>query len=256
LQNRLRIEREALRAPFRRGRIERFGRGDVLCDIGSVRADIGVTGAADGGVGVVSFLHHGAEEAREFGDWPREDRSAEIDIAEQAIQGIRKLAIRRVAKKPLGHLRKMRRRGHGEIFLALEVMKERTLRETGRAADIVHRARRVALGADHLHRRVQQAGARVRLGLAGDCFHIRFIPTSWYARQAVSFRRIRRDPTLSVSPYPPSNVARSCVAQLQAASIPVFAVKAAVTIYEAVLIGHTFDPGIAKPERERLGRHS
>ena len=35
-----------------------------------------------------------------------------------------------------------------------------------------------------------------------------------------------------------------------------FAVKAAVTIYEAVLIGHTFDPGIAKPERERLGRHS
>ena len=151
-----------------------------------MRADIGVTGAADRGVGVLSFLHHCAKEARKFGDWPREDRRAEIDIAEQAIQGIRELTIRRAAEKPLGHLRKMRRRSDREIFLALEVMKERTLREAGRAADIVHRARRVALRADHLHRRVEQAGARVRLGLAGDCLHVTVVPTSWYARQVAS----------------------------------------------------------------------
>jgi len=172
LQHRLCIEREALRAPFRRGRVERFGRGDVLCDIGSVRADIGVTGAADRGVGVVGLLHHGAEEAREFGDWPREDRRAEIDITEQAIQRIGELAIRRVAEKPLGHLRKMRHRGDREVFLALEVMKERTLRKMGRAADVVDRARRVALRADHLHRRVEQAGARVRLGPGRGCVHV------------------------------------------------------------------------------------
>ena len=188
MQHRLRIEREALRAPLRLGRIKRFGRGDVLRDIGSVRADIGVTGAADRGVGVVSFLHHGAEEAGELWEGSGEDSFAEIDIAQQAIQGIRELVIRRVAEKSLGHLRKMRRRGDREIFLALEVMKERTLCQTGRLADVVHRARRVALRADHLHRRIEQAGARVSLALGRGCVHVLFIPTSWYARQAVSFR--------------------------------------------------------------------
>ena len=185
MQHRLRIERKALRAPLHRGRIKRFGRGDVLRDIGSVRADIGVTGATDRGVGVVSFLHHGAEEAGELWEGSGEDSCAEIDIAEQAIQGIREPAIRRVAEKPLGHLRKMRGRGDREIFLALEVMKESTLCQTGRLADIVHRARRVALRADHLHRRIEQAGARVRLALGRGCVHVLFIPTGWYLRQAV-----------------------------------------------------------------------
>ena len=164
LQNRLGIERQTLRAPLRSGRIERSRRSDVPSNLGSVRADIGVTCAADRGVGVVGLLHHGAEEAGELGDGSDQYRRAEIDVAEQAIQGIRQLAIGRVTEKPLGHLRKMRGRGDRKVFLALEVMKERTLREAGRAADIVHRARRVALRADHMHRRVEQAGARVGPG--------------------------------------------------------------------------------------------
>src|SRR5262249_53583798 len=80
LQHRLRIERETLRAPLRIGRVERFSRGDVLGDLGDVRPDIGVTRVADRGVRVVRLLHHGAEEAGEFGDRSGEDRRAEIDI--------------------------------------------------------------------------------------------------------------------------------------------------------------------------------
>jgi hypothetical protein len=38
--------------------------------LGSVRANIDVTGTADRGVGVVSLLYHGAEEAGESGTGP------------------------------------------------------------------------------------------------------------------------------------------------------------------------------------------
>jgi hypothetical protein len=51
-------------------RVGRFGRGDVLRGLGSVRANIDVTGTADRGVGVVSLLHHGDEEAGESGTGP------------------------------------------------------------------------------------------------------------------------------------------------------------------------------------------
>ena len=181
LQHRLRIEGETLRAPLRFGRIKRFRGRDVLFNLGSVRADISVTCTTDRGVGVVSFLHHGAEEAGELGDRSGEDCRAEIDVAEQAIQGVCESAIGRAPEKLLGHLRKMRSCCDREIFLALEVMKERTLRKAGRAADVVHRARRVALRADHMHCRVEQASSRVRLLAGRRCIHEQYIPTGWYA---------------------------------------------------------------------------
>jgi hypothetical protein len=176
LQHRLRKEREALRAPLGCRRVERFGSGDVLCDLRGVRADVGVTRVADRGVCVVRLLHHGAEEAGEFGDGPGEDRRAEFDIAEQAIQRIRELAIGRGTEKPLSHLGKMCGCGDRQIFLAIEVMEEGALGQAGCRADVVHRGPRIALRADHLHRRIQEASPGI--GLCGRRAHV--IPFSTY----------------------------------------------------------------------------
>jgi hypothetical protein len=61
LQHGLCVKREALGGPCRIvGRVERLRGFDVVGDRGSVRADIGVAGAADRGVRVLGLLHHRA----------------------------------------------------------------------------------------------------------------------------------------------------------------------------------------------------
>jgi hypothetical protein len=90
-------------------------------------------------------------------------------------------AIGRRAEQPLRHLRKRRRRGERQIFLALEVSEERAIAGLGCAADVVHRGCRVALRA----RSIRLATLR-RTGASGwvlealmGC-HPDYIPTGWY----------------------------------------------------------------------------
>jgi hypothetical protein len=52
----------------------------------------------------------------------------------------------------------MRRRSHGHIFLALEMMEEGALGHPRLPAQIIHRGRRIALTANDLHARVKQLG--------------------------------------------------------------------------------------------------
>src|ERR1700730_14982483 len=127
LQHRLRIECQALSTPSRRWCVERLRGFDILGDLCRVHADISLTRATNRGVRIVGLLHHGAEEAGEVGDRPGDERTPEIDVAEQAIQWIGELAIGCRAKKLLGQLREARGRRDGQIFLALEVMEERAL---------------------------------------------------------------------------------------------------------------------------------
>jgi hypothetical protein len=178
LQHRLGVEREAFRAPLRSRRVEHLGRGNVLCNLGGVRADISVTRTADRGMRFLTLLHHGAQEAGESRYRPGEDCRAEIDIAEHAIQRIRELAIRRGTEQSLRHLGKMLGRRDRKFFLAFEVMEEGTLGQAGGGADIVHGGPRVTLGANDLHRRIEEASPRV--GLCGRCAHVVRIPTGWY----------------------------------------------------------------------------
>src|SRR5580698_5135420 len=66
LEHGLRIEGGATRRPFRIRRMARLGRGDVGFQPLGVLADVTVAGGANGGVRVVSLLHHRAEEASEL----------------------------------------------------------------------------------------------------------------------------------------------------------------------------------------------
>jgi len=130
-------------------------------------ADIGVAGAADGGMRVVGLLHHGAEKAGEGRDGPVHDGGAKVDIAEEAIERIGGRTIGRRAEKLVRHLCEVRRRGDRQILLALEMMKEGPLGEASLAADIVHRGGRIAFGADNLHGGVEKTDAGVGLSLGG-----------------------------------------------------------------------------------------
>src|ERR1700730_10330674 len=118
---------------------------------------------------VVGLLTHGAEEAGELREGSRQDAGAKIDVAEQAVQRIGELAIRRCAKEPPGHLGKMLGRRDREVFLAFEVVEERALGQAGCGTDVVHGGPRIALRADHLHCRVEETSPRI--GMGGCCVH-------------------------------------------------------------------------------------
>ena len=66
-----------------------------------------------------------------------------------------------MGKQPLGHGAKMRRRRHGHIFLAFEMMEERALGHPRLPAEIIHRSCRITLRTDDLEARIQQLGFRI-----------------------------------------------------------------------------------------------
>ena len=87
-------------------------------------ADAGVTRAADRGRRLVNLLHHGADEAGKFGDFSGQDRFAEIDVAEHALQRIGMPVVGRGREKRAGRLRPIFGGRDRERFLAVEVMEE------------------------------------------------------------------------------------------------------------------------------------
>jgi len=84
-------------------------------------------GAADRGVRVIDFLNHGADQAGELGHLALEDRFAEIDVAEHAVERIGVIVVGRAGKQAAGEVRPVVRGRDGEGFLAGEVVEEGAL---------------------------------------------------------------------------------------------------------------------------------
>src|SRR5262245_6167779 len=78
--------------------------------------------------------------------------------------------IGRRCEKSVGHLRPMVGSRDREIVLALEVMEKGAFGDIARRTKIVHRGCRVALGADHIERGVENFASRRLFLLA--CQHL------------------------------------------------------------------------------------
>ena len=127
-------------------------------------ADVTVAGLADDGMGVVGLLNHRAEQAGELGQFARQNRLAELDIAEHARPRIGKPGVRRGVEDRVRVGGEMRRSRHGARLLAGEMMEERPLGEAGLGADVLDAGRRIALRADDVSGRVEELGDGSRGG--------------------------------------------------------------------------------------------
>src|SRR5665213_1511998 len=89
------------------------------------------------------------------------------------------MMVGRGCKKSLGQLAPVGGGRKCEVVLALEVMEEAALGQTCGMADVIHRGRRIALGADHIERCAQQPGFGFVLCVLchGGRFH-----TVWYGK--------------------------------------------------------------------------
>src|SRR5208337_1671228 len=127
LQHRLGEQGGALRAPCGPGRVERLGLFEIRLEAPGVLAYVTVAGLADRGMGVVSLLHHRAEQAGELRQFSLKDRPAELDIAEHPRAGVWQERVGGGVEQRFGARGEMRRRRDGASLLAGEMMKERAL---------------------------------------------------------------------------------------------------------------------------------
>jgi hypothetical protein len=101
-------------------------------------------------------LRHCAYEAGESGEFAFDDRLAELDIAEQPVERVVVVVIRRVLEECGRRFRPIRGGGDAERFLVLKVMEESALRDCGRLAEVLDRGRRKALRTDNVPRRLEE----------------------------------------------------------------------------------------------------
>ena len=131
--------------------------GDVGFETGGVLADAFVAGVAEGWMGVVDLLHHGADETGEL----RVVRHGEVLCGSRYSRGGG-----RVGRGGSGRRRRQRRPPvteapmigclEGEIFFAFEVMEEAAFGEFGGFADVFDACCGIAFGADDLEGGVEK----------------------------------------------------------------------------------------------------
>ena len=160
LEDSLGIERRAFGRPRGVGGVARLGLGDIGAEPLGVLADVAVAGGANGGMGVVGLLHHRAEEAGELRQLALKDRFAEVDIAEDAVARVGQAAIGLSLEQRVGVRREPPRRGDGAGLLACEMVEERALGEPRLGANVLDPRGRIALGTDHMDRRVEELFVR------------------------------------------------------------------------------------------------
>ena len=153
----LHVEGETFCAPRRVGCIAASGFGDVLGHCRRVCADVPIARSAKRGVSVVSFLDHRAEQTGEIREGTLQDRDAEVDVAQQPIERVGGILIRRCCKHGVSHRREVSGCGKCQIFLALEVMEEAALGEAGCLADVFDARRAIALGANDVQRCIKES---------------------------------------------------------------------------------------------------
>lgn len=117
---------------------------DIRLECRCVIADAEVAGLANERRRLVRFLHHGAHQAGEFGQFAVQQRFAEVDVGEDALQRIGRLVIRSGREESAGLLVPASRCGQCEIFFAGEVMKEAPFGEVNGGADIIDTRRGIA----------------------------------------------------------------------------------------------------------------
>ena len=160
LQNRLNEIADAFRAPRRIGRITLFGGLKVARQHFDMFRHAAIARRPDVRMRGIDFLDQRAHQAGVLGDLALQHRCAELDIAEQALTGIGAGGVRRGLKNRRGHRLEMLRGRDAKLLLASEVVEEAALRHARGGANIVHRRRRIAFGADNVARGVQQLGSR------------------------------------------------------------------------------------------------
>ena len=64
-----------------------------------------IASLGDGRVGVIRFLHQGAEQAAKFRQIASQDRGAKIDITEQPIERVVFPEVRRIRRQTFSHWR-------------------------------------------------------------------------------------------------------------------------------------------------------
>ena len=160
-------------------------RRDIRLERCGMAEDAFRTGLANPLRRAVGLLHHGADEAGEFGNVALNDRLAEVDIGEHAIQRIVMVVIRRGLEKRRSCLRPERRRRDAKRFLAVEVMKEGPFGDASRLAQIVNsRCCKTLLAHDVAGRFEKPGSGTAAFGLIfGWSGHEKYIHSGWYVCQ-------------------------------------------------------------------------
>src|SRR5262245_3949744 len=147
--------------------------------------DAGVASASNCWARLESLLHHRADKARELGNVAGEQLLSELEVAENTLQRVRVPVIGRSRKKLSSHIGPMLYVGDAEVLLGLEVVEEGALGDIARRAQVIHRRRRIALGANDLQRHVENL--RFGRGFMGSLRHDQppllgiIMLTRWYA---------------------------------------------------------------------------
>ena len=151
--------------------------------------DLALASRPDPGVRRVGLLHHRAEQAGIVGQPAPQDRSPEVDVAEDPRPGVGQRMVGGSGEEVGRHGAEVRRGGDPELFLGAEVMEEGPVGDARRAAEVVDRGRGIPLRPDHRYRGVEQPGLPV-LARRGHSVH----PTLRPACQPVGMPVNRKSP--------------------------------------------------------------
>ena len=97
------------------------------------------------GMGPVGLLNDRADKAGEVGQVAGQDGLAKLDVSDHAAERVRGLMIRRRGEEGRRRRIPMRDRRQRQIFLALEVMEEASLGQSGLGADVLDPGRAYSL---------------------------------------------------------------------------------------------------------------
>src|ERR1039457_1104177 len=156
LQDGLHEVADAFGGPGCIGCVEILGGLHVSSEGVDMRGERMLAGGADVGVGRVGLLDKGAEQAGVVGQFAGEDGGAEVEVAEQAVDGVLGVVVGRGGEESSGALFPVVDGGESEIILGLEVVEEAALGDAGFAADVVDGGGGVAFGANDVEGSMEQ----------------------------------------------------------------------------------------------------
>jgi hypothetical protein len=157
LNNGLHVKRQAFCGPLAIGDAPLAHRSLNIGLKGSgVAEDTRPAGVADRRMSVKDVLNHCSGEAGELMRFAPDESLAEIDVSQNSVKGIRKLAVGCVLKSVSRLLIPIGCSGESQIFLAAEMVEETTFGYPRGSANVLHTRRAIALGTHHIQGRLQQ----------------------------------------------------------------------------------------------------